>query len=121
MGGEDNKMLLRPRPGSQPGHDYICSMNVNEELVDKFAQLSRLQFNTEEKEKIMSDLQRMISFVEKLSDLDTTGIEPLRHLHSGSHMLREDNTGDILTREQALANARKNDGTYFKVPKVIRK
>lgn len=121
MGGEDNKLFPRIGSNRQPRPDYICSMEVNGELVDKLAHLSRLKFNAEEKQKILIDLQRMISFVEKLSELDTTGVEPLRHLQTGSNTMREDITGGTLSREEALRNSSVHDDTYFKVPKVIRK
>ena len=48
-------------------------MNVTTELVDKLANLTMLQFNEEEKKDIQNDLQSMISFVEKLQELDTNG------------------------------------------------
>ncbi len=48
-------------------------MEVNDEMVEKLANLSRLQFNESEKQSIKTDLQKMIQFVEKLNELDTTG------------------------------------------------
>jgi len=55
-------------------------MEVNDAMVDKLANLARLQFNDTEKEGIKTDLQRMIKFVEKLNEVDTTGVEPLLHM-----------------------------------------
>ncbi|MFN0083023.1 MAG: aspartyl/glutamyl-tRNA amidotransferase subunit C, partial [Ferruginibacter sp.] len=52
-------------------------MEVNETLVDKLANLARLQFDAAAKKEIQDDLQKMIRFVEKLNELDTTGVEPL--------------------------------------------
>ena len=49
-------------------------MEVNEALVDKLANLARLKFNEAEKESVKNDLQKMIQFVEKLNELDTTGV-----------------------------------------------
>jgi aspartyl-tRNA(Asn)/glutamyl-tRNA(Gln) amidotransferase subunit C len=63
-------------------------MEVNDSLVDRIAHLSRLQFNTAEKESVKQDLQRMISFVEKLNELDTSGVEPLLHMGSNVNILR---------------------------------
>jgi aspartyl-tRNA(Asn)/glutamyl-tRNA(Gln) amidotransferase subunit C len=51
-------------------------MEVNDDLVEKLAHLARLKFDDTEKEAIKNDLQKMIRFVEKLNELDTTGIEP---------------------------------------------
>ncbi len=96
-------------------------MEVNAALVDKLATLSRLSFSENEKEKITHDLQRMISFVEKLSELDTTGIEPLRHMGVEQEKMREDITSGMVSQDEALRNAPDHDHTFFIVPKVIRK
>jgi len=96
-------------------------MEVNDALIDNLSNLARLEFNAEEKEEIRKDLRRMIDFVEKLGELDTTGVEPLLHMSPEINVLREDRVEGSVTREQALANAPATDGTYFKVPKVIRK
>ena len=52
-------------------------MEINEALLDHIANLSKLSFEGSEKEAIRQDLHRMIAFVDKLSELDTTGVEPL--------------------------------------------
>ena len=100
---------------------YICPMNVNDELIDKLANLARLQFNAEEKEEIKNDLQKMIGFIDKLNELDTTGVEPLLHMSDNVNVLREDEVGGMISREDALKNAPLHDGEFFKVPKVIKK
>jgi aspartyl-tRNA(Asn)/glutamyl-tRNA(Gln) amidotransferase subunit C len=96
-------------------------MEVNDALIDNLSNLARLEFNAAEKEEIKKDLRRMIDFVEKLGELDTTGIEPLLHMSPVTNVLREDLPMGSVSREEALANAPATDGTYFKVPKVIRK
>ena len=96
-------------------------MEVNDALIDNLSNLARLEFSAGEKEDIKKDLRRMIEFVEKLGELDTTGVEPLLHMSPSINVLREDIPGGSVSREEALANAPSTDGTYFKVPKVIRK
>ena len=96
-------------------------MEVTGALVDKLAHLSRLEFNTAEKEEIKNDLQRMISFVEKLNELDLEGTEPLLHMSANVNVLREDEVKSSMTREEALKNAPAHDDKFFKVPKVIKK
>ena len=96
-------------------------MNVNDELIDKIANLARLKFNSEEKEDIKKDLQQMIGFIDKLDELDTTGIEPLLHMSENVNVLREDEVGGTISREEAFRNAPLHDEQFFKVPKVIRK
>jgi len=96
-------------------------MEVNDALVDNLAKLSRLQFNDQEKEIIKKDLQRMIEFVDKLQELDTTGVEPLMHMSNSVNVLREDIVQGSISRKEALKNAPDSDGVFIKVPKVIEK
>lgn len=96
-------------------------MNITPELVDKLANLSKLQFNAAEKEAITADLEQMITFVEKLNELDTTGIEPLQHLCANENLLREDVVQPSLPANIALQNAPQKQEPYFMVPKMIKK
>lgn len=96
-------------------------MEVNNALVNKLAKLSRLHFEEEEKGEIRQDLERMIHFVEKLNELDTTGVPPLLHMSDSVNRLRSDIVQGSISREEALKNAPVTDSVYFKVPKVIHK
>jgi aspartyl-tRNA(Asn)/glutamyl-tRNA(Gln) amidotransferase subunit C len=96
-------------------------MEVTEALVDKLAHLSRLEFNATDKEGTKKDLQRMISFVEKLDELDLEGTEPLLHMSANVNVLREDEVKGSVDREDAMKNAPAHDDKFFKVPKVIKK
>jgi aspartyl-tRNA(Asn)/glutamyl-tRNA(Gln) amidotransferase subunit C len=96
-------------------------MKVNDELVDKIANLARLEFNAEEKQNIKNDLQEMIGFIEKLNELDTTDVEPLLHMSENVNVLREDEVQGAISREEAFRNAPLHDEQFFKVPKVIKK
>ena len=96
-------------------------MIVDEKLVDHLAHLSRLKFNPEEKEAIRKDMEKIIGFVEKLNELDTTGVEPLRHMTDAVNVLRPDEQHGSVSREEALRNAPMHDLQFFKVPKVLNK
>lgn len=100
---------------------YFCLMEVNNEMVEKLAHLARLQFSTIEKEEIKNDLQKMIQFVEKLNEVNTTGITPILHMSDGINVLREDEIKGSIDRSIGLKNAPKKDDAFFKVPKVIKK
>jgi len=80
-----------------------------------------LQFDEAEKEEIKKDLEKMIGFVDKLKELDTTGVEPLLHISEAVNVLRDDTAGNMLLRSEALSNAPQHDGVYFQVPQVIKK
>ncbi len=96
-------------------------MEVTTELINNLANLARLQFNDQEKEGIKKDLQRMIAFVEKLKEVDTSGTEPLLHMTDAINVYREDEVKGSMKKSAALANAPSADNDYFKVPKVIKK
>ncbi len=96
-------------------------MQVNEKLVDDLAHLSRLRFNAVEKEEIRKDLEKIIGFVEKLNELDTTGVEPLRHMSQVINVMRKDELQGSVSRETALSNVPVHDDVFIKVPKVISK
>lgn len=96
-------------------------MQVNDALIDKLSKLAMLQFNDEEREEIKKDLEKMIAFVDKLKELDTTGVDPLLHMSNNVDVLKEDVPANMISREEALQNAPQHDGIYFKVPKVIKK
>lgn len=96
-------------------------MEVNHELIDKLSLLARLEIKPEEKDKLQSDMKELIGFIEKLQELDTTGIEPLMHLTEEINVLRADEVQGSVTREDALLNASLKNDTFFMVPKVIKK
>jgi aspartyl-tRNA(Asn)/glutamyl-tRNA(Gln) amidotransferase subunit C len=96
-------------------------MEVNHALIDKLSLLARLDIKPGEKEKLRDDLQQMIGFIEKLQELDTTGIEPLMHLTEEINVLREDEVKGSVSTEEALQNAALKDERFFMVPKVIKK
>jgi aspartyl-tRNA(Asn)/glutamyl-tRNA(Gln) amidotransferase subunit C len=96
-------------------------MDVTDALVDKIAHLARLDFPETEKASMKKDLERMIRFVEKLSELDTTGVPPLLHMSDVINNLREDEVKGSVSREEALKNAPRHSDRFFLVPKVIKK
>ena len=96
-------------------------MEVNDNLINNLAQLARLEFNDAERDEIKNDLQKMIAFIDKLNELDTTGVEPLLHMSENINVLREDEVKGSISREDALKNAPLHDEQFFKVPKVIKK
>ena len=100
---------------------YFCLMEVTSEMINRIAHLARLKFSEEEKKALRTDLERMIEFVEKLKEVDTTGVEPLLHITDAVNVLREDEVKQTISKEEALLNAPVTDGNFFKVPKVIKK
>ncbi len=100
---------------------YFCLMEVNDAMVNKLAHLAKLRFNENEKESIKNDLQKMISFVQKMDEVDTDAVEPLLHIGNNTNQLRADMLQGSCSSEDALKNAGAHNKDFFLVPKVIQK
>ena len=94
-------------------------MTVNGNLVNDLAHLSRLSCEHEAKEEIISDLNKILAFVEKLNELDTEGVEPLIYMVDEVNILRPDVSTLSLTHVEALKNGPKCDADFFRVPRFI--
>ncbi len=94
-------------------------MNITRELLDKIAHLARLEIKEDEAEKLMQDMSEIITWVEKLNEVDTTGVEPLTTMSHELNNVREDIPQPHLPHEDALRNAPQKDQAFFKVPKVV--
>jgi aspartyl-tRNA(Asn)/glutamyl-tRNA(Gln) amidotransferase subunit C len=95
------------------------AQKIDIKTVDEVAHLARLEFNNEAKAEILNDMNRMLAFVDKLNELDTTDVEPLIYMTDEVNVLREDEPKQTVNQKDALKNAPKKDSDYFKVPKVI--
>lgn len=96
-------------------------MDISNEMVDKLADLAKLEFTADEKEKLKGDLSKITGFFEKLNELDTDNIEPLVFMTDEVNVLRADEVQKPITKEEALLNAPAKDSDYFRVPKFIEK
>lgn len=96
-------------------------MDISNELIDKLADLSKLEFDGEDKERIKTDLVQITAFFEELNKVDTEGVEPLIFMSDAVNVLREDVVKEELTHEEALKNAPAKDSDYFRVPKFSSK
>ena len=96
-------------------------MEVNNKLIQDLSRLAKLKFDASESEKMKGDLEKMIGFVDKLSEIDTEGIEPLIYLSKEENVLRADEIANEVSQENALKNAPEKDSDYFKVPTVLKK
>lgn len=96
-------------------------MNIDKETVEKVAHLARLELAEDEKETMIADMNKILGFMDKLNEIDTSGIEPLVYMTNEVNTVREDVIKQEVTHEEALLNAPKHDENYFLVAKVIEK
>jgi aspartyl-tRNA(Asn)/glutamyl-tRNA(Gln) amidotransferase subunit C len=94
-------------------------MKISPEEVKHVADLARLEMTPEEVESMTQQLDGILSYVAKLNELDTEGVQPTTHAISIVNVFREDQVKPSLDREDVLANAPQQDGESFVVPKVI--
>ncbi len=94
-------------------------MTIDKETVEKVAHLARLELAEDETEQMIADMSKILGFMDKLNEIDTTGVEPLVYMTDEINVLREDVVKQQITHQEALQNAPKHDGKYFLVAKVI--
>ena len=94
-------------------------MPVNIKDVEHIARLAKLRFSEDEKERFTEQFNEILSFMEKLNELDTSSVEPLSQVIELRNVLREDHVRPSLPTQDALRNAPEKDERFFKVPKVI--
>ncbi|MBC7447730.1 MAG: Asp-tRNA(Asn)/Glu-tRNA(Gln) amidotransferase subunit GatC [Hymenobacteraceae bacterium] len=83
------------------------------------AHLARLDLAPEREAKMLADLNEILAWVEKLGELDTTGVEPLVYLSDNVNVTRPDVAHNSVAHADALRNAPRKDSDYFRVPKVL--
>jgi aspartyl-tRNA(Asn)/glutamyl-tRNA(Gln) amidotransferase subunit C len=89
------------------------------EDVKHVAKLSRLALPEERLAALTGELESILGYIDKLAEVDTTGVEPMAHALPVHNVLREDVAQEALPLEKVLQNAPETDGPFFKVPKVI--
>jgi len=94
-------------------------MKITKQEVEHVARLARLELSEQEKDKLTDQLSNILTYVEKLNELDTTGVEPTAHVLDINNVMRDDLPGESLTQERALANAPEKAAGHYKVPKII--
>ncbi len=94
-------------------------MNITKKEVEHVANLARLTLSDEDLEVMTGQLGTILSYVDKLGELDTSKVEPTTHVFSVTNAFREDRVTESLSREESLANAPLQNGESFQVPKII--
>jgi aspartyl-tRNA(Asn)/glutamyl-tRNA(Gln) amidotransferase subunit C len=94
-------------------------LKLSTQDVEYVAKLARLDVTEAEKEKFTAQLNDILLYIDKLNELDTTGVVPMSHAIAVTNAFREDKMVESLGTEKALANAPDARGEFFRVPKVI--
>ena len=94
-------------------------MSISDEELKHIAKLASLELNDEEFNTLRNDLEQIISYVEKLSDVSTEEIKPTYHVHHSSNVFREDIVEESLSVEEATKNSAESSNGSFRVPRII--
>jgi aspartyl-tRNA(Asn)/glutamyl-tRNA(Gln) amidotransferase subunit C len=94
-------------------------MGLQRQEVEKVAKLARIAISESELEIFSGQLSRIVDYVSKLNELDTSDVEPLSHALPVANVFRDDVPTESLPIEAALANAPERIGDTFKVPRVL--
>ena len=92
---------------------------ISDETIEYVGILAKLELSDEEKEAAKKDMGRMLDYIDKLGELDTTGVEPMSHVFPVQNVFREDVVTNGDESEQTLANAPGEKDNMLVVPKTF--
>ena len=94
-------------------------MKISAQQVEHVARLARLEVSSDEKNDLTQQMNRILVYMEKLNELDTTGVAATSHVVDLQNAFRQDLVQESLSRDESLANAPESNDAEFVVPRVI--
>lgn len=92
---------------------------ISDETIEYVGILAKLELSDREKEQAKSDMGRMLDYIDKLGELDTTDVEPMSHVFPVQNVFREDVVINGNDREHMLSNAPQEKDGMFMVPRTF--
>ncbi len=92
---------------------------ISDETIDYVGILAKLELSPDEKEQAKLDMGNMLDYIDKLSELDTEGVEPMSHIFSVNNVFREDIVINGDDHTEMIKNAPEEKNGSFKVPKTV--
>ena len=92
---------------------------ISDETIDYVGTPAKPALSDEEKEHAKKDMGRMLDYIDKLNELDTTGIEPMSHVFPVQNVFREDVVTNGDESEKTLKNAPGEKDNMFMVPRTF--
>lgn len=119
MAEEVSESQKQPKQAAKAAADQILKNVISDETIEYVGILAQLELSDEEKENAKKDMGEMLDYIDKLNELDTTGVEPMAHVFPVNNVFREDVVTNKDGSEATLSNApEKKDGGFI-VPKTI--
>lgn len=92
---------------------------LDDKMIDYVAVLAKLELSADEVVQAGADMTQMLDYIDKLKELGTEGIEPMTHIFPSQNVFRKDVVSNGNERDALLANAPKQSGGQFQVPKTV--
>ena len=92
---------------------------ISDETIEYVGILAKLELSDAEKEEAKSDMGMMLDYIDKLNELDTTGVEPMSHVFPVQNVFREDVVTNGDDSENMLKNAPVERDNMYEVPKTV--
>ena len=92
---------------------------ITKETISHMASLSKLSFSESEKETLSNELNEIISFIDKIREIDTDGVEPTYQVNQYDSPVREDKVWESLPQKEVVKNTVEEQYGYFKILKVV--
>lgn len=96
-------------------------MNIDKATIHKVADLARIEIADNEVETLQADMNKILTFMEKLNELDTLNVEPLIYMNPEVNVWREDVVKQEITVTEGLKNSAVHNDDFFMVPKILDK
>jgi len=93
-------------------------MKINEKKIQKLANLARLKLDKKQIDDMTVDFKKLVTFIDKLDELNIANIEPLIHVHDMENIYREDQVIQKDSKEVLLKRSSSANSDYFKVPRI---
>lgn len=100
-------------------HSEVEKEHLQLDTIEYLSILAKLELSEEEKKQVQKDMDRMLSYIDKLKELDTTEVEPMSHVFPTYNVFREDMVVNENKKEEMLLNAPVRKNNSFQVPKTI--
>lgn len=96
-------------------------MNIDQQTVHKVADLARIEIKDNEVDALTVEMNKILTFMEKLNELDTEAVKPLVYMNEQSNSWREDIAKNEISTIEGLKNSAVHNESFFFVPKIIEK
>lgn len=96
-------------------------MKIDEQTIEKVANLARIAIKEEDKAVLSNEMSKILTFMEQLNTLNTDGVEPLVYMNEMTNVWREDLVNHEISTAEGLKNSAQHNTSFFLVPKIIEK